>query len=70
METSNRPCDAVCEIFRGFFYTLVKAIGPVYLEVSNKLYSDRWISQRHHTPGESSELAATLIVTEVETQLK
>ena len=44
----------------------------MHLEVSNKLYADGWISKRHHeaAAGESSELAATRIVKEIETQLK
>ena len=72
METSNVPYGSVRDIFRTSFHSLVRAIEPVHLEVSNKLYADGWISKRHHeaAAGESSELAATRIVKEIETQLK
>ena len=64
--------DRVRDIFRISFHSLVKAIEPVHLEVSNKLYADGWISKPAHeaAAGDSSERAATRIVKEVETQLK
>lgn len=65
--------DGVRDIFQSSLRSLVKAIKPVYLEVSNKLYADEWISKPAHeaVAGESSdELAATRIVKEVETKLK
>lgn len=70
MATHNPPYDGVHGIFRSFFYSLVKAIEPVYLEVSNKLYTDGWISPHDHPAGEPPEVSATRIVKEVETQLK
>ena len=69
---ASASADSVREIFRTSFHTLVKAIEPVHLDVSNKLYADGWISKPAHeaATGESSEHAATRIVKEVETQLK
>ena len=63
--------DAVRDIFRSFFHSLVLAIEPEYLDVSKKLYADGWIGKmRIDMAGVSSQLVATHIVSEVETQLK
>lgn len=70
METPNRPYDAVRDMFRRYFDSLVTAIEPVYLDVAIKLYTKGWISPFEDVPGETSKQAALRIVREVERQLK
>lgn len=71
VETPNRPYDAVCDMFRRYFDSLVTAIEPVYLNVANKLFADGWINRPFEAvPGETSKQAASRIVGEVERQLK